>query len=164
MAKTINISLSSKSINHAIVTLESYRRGVLKKTMALARELALIGLSHASGGFATATYDGNNDVIVFVESTETGYRIVAEGEAVAFIEFGAGVARGYGYPGTKPPEIASIGEYGKGRGKRMIWGFYDSDDNLVLTSGNPPHAPMYGAVKEIHARVESIARRIFASD
>ena len=54
-------------------------------------ELARIGMQEASVRFSTAQYDGTNDSNVTIEKTQNGYNVVANGNAVAFIEFGAGV-------------------------------------------------------------------------
>lgn len=50
----------------------------------------------AMTGFASAEYDGVNDVTVSMETEDNTWRIVASGEAVLFIEYGSGIT----YPHT----------------------------------------------------------------
>ena len=122
MSKKIKLSLNSRSIDRAVKELETYKTWVDKKSAELTYRLALIGAHEASVRFTTAMYDGINDVSVSLEPTDKGYKILAEGEAVCFIEFGAGVHHNgkEPYP-NRPKEVAKIGEYGKGRGKRDTW-------------------------------------------
>lgn len=42
-------------------------------------------------GFASAQYDGDNDVSVMMETGNKTWRIVASGESVLFIEYGSGI-------------------------------------------------------------------------
>jgi hypothetical protein len=88
---------------------------------------------------------------------------VAEGKAVAFIEFGAGVYHNPSepYPNPRPSGIVGIGEYGKGMGKRKAWGFKDENDELVITRGNPAAMPMWYASEEIKNSVLKVVREVF---
>ena len=85
----------------------------------------------------------------------------AEGDAVCFIEFGAGVHHNgkEPYP-NRPKEVAKIGEYGKGRGKRDTWVYID-EDGKHFTHGNPAAMPMWFATKEMEMSVERIVREVF---
>lgn len=161
----ITLSLDTKSINNAIKELEAYKRWVQKKTEQLTERLAMIGAQEASIRFATAMYDGNNDVKVEVQQIDKGWAIVAKGEAVAFIEFGAGVYHNpvEPYPLPRPEEISKIGEYGKGKGKQRTWGYYDEAGNLVLTHGTPAAMPMWYATQEMEQQILRIAREVFVS-
>jgi hypothetical protein len=108
-------------------------------------------------------YDGVNDSEVTLKIIENGYQIVAEGHAVAFIEFGAGVYYNPSepYPNPRPDGIVGIGEYGKGYGKRQAWGFKNESDELVITHGNPAAMPMWYASEEMRNSILQIARRVF---
>ena len=55
----------------------------------------------------------------------------------------------------------TIGSYGKGYGKKQVWGYYDEDNNLVLTRGTPATMPMYNATQEIMRKSVEIAREVF---
>lgn len=135
-------------------------------------ELARIGMQEASVRFSTAQYDGTNDSSVTIEQTQNGYNVVANGKAVAFIEFGAGVHynSGVSYPIAKPSGIVGIGEYGKKQGKKDEWrykgepgtnGTPSSDGRTIKTHGNPAQMPMYHALTAMQGEVERIVREAF---
>ena len=172
MSKVISMSLSSKSIDQALKELKTYRDSVERREKELLEELANIGLREASVRFTNAMYDGVNDSDVTLETVENGYRIVAKGKAVAFIEFGTGVyynPTGPYYPLSKPDGIVGIGEYGEGKGKRKTW-YYKGDpgtngeiqkNGAVKTHGNPAAMPMWYASEEMRNSILKIARRVF---
>ena len=165
MTKTIHVDLSVNGISRAIKELEQYAKWVEEKTKELTQRCADIGLQVASVGFAGAMYDGTNDVVVTVEPTENGYKVVASGEAVCFIEFGAGVYYNGAepYPIPRPAGVVGIGQFGAGQGTNDRWVYRDYGSNqYVVTHGNPAAMPMYNASKEIEARLASIAKEVFA--
>lgn len=161
--QVIGMSLSTSSIKDAIKELKSFRDSIDAKKDELLEKLANIGVKEASVRFTTAIYDGVNDSSVTLEIIPDGYRIVAEGKAVAFIEFGAGVYHNPGepYPKPRPDGIVGIGEYGKGLGKRQAWGFKDESGELVITHGNPAAMPMWYASEEMRNNILKIAREVF---
>ena len=161
--RVITMSLSSDSIESAIKELKAFRDSLDAKKYQLAEELTKIGLREASIRFTTAMYDGVNDSNVTAELTHFGYRIVAEGKAVAFIEFGAGVYHNTGepYPDPRPEGIVGIGEYGKGYGKRPAWGFRNEDGELVITRGTPAAMPMWYASEEMRNSVLKKFKEVF---
>ena len=163
MSKVINMSLSSRSIDKAIAEVRAFRNSIEGKKQQLLEELANIGVKEASVRFTTAIYDGENDSSVTLKATQDGYTILAEGKAVAFIEFGAGVYHNPSepYPNPRPEGIVGIGEYGEGRGKQQAWGFKDEDGELVITHGNPAAMPMWYASEEMRNSILKIARRVF---
>ena len=164
MAKqVIKMSLSTSSIDNAINELKAFRDSLDRKKDKLLEELANIGVKEASVRFTTAIYDGVNDSSVTLETISNGYCIKAEGKAVAFIEFGAGVYHNPGepYPNPRPSGIVGIGEYGKGHGKRQAWGFKDESGELVITHGNPAAMPMWYASEEMRSNILKIAREVF---
>lgn len=130
----------------------------------MALKLAEYGAEEARVRFAGAQYDGTNDTRVTVEPVPNGYKIIASGGSVFFIEFGAGVYYNGSepYPEPRPAGIVGIGEYGKGKGKQNAWGFYDDSGDLVVTRGNPAAMPMYHASRVMFQDVERIAREVFA--
>ena len=165
MAKrVIKMSLSSKSIGQAIRELKSFRDSLEAKTKVFLEELAYIGVKEASIRFTTAMYDGVNDSTVTMEPITGGYCIKAEGKAVAFIEFGAGVYHNPGepYPNPRPAGIVGIGQYGKGHGKRQAWGFKDEGGELVITHGNPAAMPMWYASEEMRNAILETFKEVFA--
>ena len=159
----ITTGLNQRAINSAIVLLQNYKREFLEKEKRLIEGLAEIGLKEASVRFTTAMYDGTNDVSVHLATTKNGYVIVADGKAVAFIEFGAGVYHNGSepYPNPRPKGIVGIGEYGEGHGKQKAWGYMDENDELVITRGNPAAMPMWYASEEIKNAVLKVVREVF---
>ncbi len=164
MRKTIiKCTLDSKDIERAIKELKAYKQDFLKREKRLLEGLAEIGLKEASVRFTTAMYDGTNDVTVKLDETKNGYVIVAEGKAVAFIEFGAGVYHNTNepYPNPRPEGIVGIGEYGKGKGKQKAWGYLNENDEVVITRGNPAAMPMWYASEEIKNSVLRVVKEVF---
>ena len=159
----ISMSLSSKSIQEGIKELKAYRKSLDAKMDKLLEELAYIGVKEASIRFTTAMYDGVNDSSVTLEPIKNGYCIKAEGRAVAFIEFGAGVYHNPGepYPNPRPAGIVGIGEYGKGYGKRQAWGFRNDDGELVITHGTPAAMPMWYASEEMRSAIKAKFLEVF---
>jgi hypothetical protein len=155
--------LDSKDIARAIKELNQFKKDFLKREKQLIEGLANIGLKEASVRFTTAMYDGTNDVSVRLDEINNGYAIVADGKAVAFIEFGAGVYHNTNepYPNPRPDGIVGIGEYGKGMGKRKAWGYKNENDELVITRGNPAAMPMWYASEEIKNSVLRVVREVF---
>ena len=161
--RIIECTLDKQDINRAIQELKAYKQEFLKKEKRLLEGLANIGIKEASVRFTTAMYDGTNDVSVSLEQSKNGYAIVAKGQAVAFIEFGAGVYHNTGepYPNPRPDGVVRIGEYGKGMGKRKGWGYKNENDELVITRGNPAAMPMWYASEEIKNSVLRVVREVF---
>ena len=157
----IEIKLTDRSIGNAIKAVERYQAWVSEKEKELRSRLAMLGATVASIRFARAIYTGSNDITVRVDDTGSKAVIYAEGEALLFIEFGAGITYGYGHP--------QAGEFGYGPGTYSEdkdnwknpkgWWFGSSQH----TFGNPPAMAMYDAVQEIAKSVTEIAREVFRS-
>ena len=162
MSKKV-IEFGLGDIGRAIEEVKRYKQEVLQKEKRLLEALAKIGIKEASVRFTTAMYDGTNDVSVKLDEINNGYLIVAEGRAVAFIEFGAGVYHNTSepYPNPRPHGVGGIGEYGKGYGKRKAWGYTDENGELVITRGNPAAMPMWYASEELRNSVLKVAREVF---
>lgn len=166
MAKrVIRMKLNMKSIQAAIDELSEYKARVKRKIEELTSRLAEVGAAEAKVRFASAQYEGDNDAGVSVEPIANGYKIVAAGTSVFFIEFGAGVYYNgtEPYPEPRPAGVVGIGEYGQGKGKRMAWGFYDGSGELVITHGTPAAMPMLHASRAMRQEVERIAREVFST-
>lgn len=157
----IKVDLTNKSINKAVRELQRYQQWVVVKEAELRSRLAMMGATVASIQFARAIYTGSNDVSVRVDDTGSVAVIYAEGEAVAFIEFGTGATYGYGHP-LAGQFGAGPGTYPDGKGhwnNPKGWWFGSSQH----TYGNPPAMAMYKAVQEITENVTKIAREVFRS-
>lgn len=163
VAKIIKMDLSTSSIKDAIAELKSFKASLEQKKNKMLEKLANIGLKEASVRFTTAIYDGVNDSLVTLNTLDNGYAILAEGKAVAFIEFGAGVYHNPGepYPEPRPDGIVGIGEYGEGYGKRQTWVFRDEAGKKVFTHGNPAAMPMWYASEEMRSEIAKIFKEVF---
>lgn len=162
MKITVN-PFDRKSIAEAERLVRQYREDFLRKEEEFTRRLAEIGVSVAQTGFATADYDGVNDVTVRLEKRSNGYAVVASGKSVGFIEFGTGVrypewdGSGVSY---KPP---AHGTYGKGQGKNPHGWWFSGNDGARAqhTYGNQPAEAMLTARNEMIERIQQIAREVW---
>ena len=164
MTKTIQVELTNKSINSAIKELRNYKIWVETKERELRLRLAQLGATVASIQFSRAIYNGTNDVTVRVDDTGSVAVIYAEGESVAFIEFGSGARYGYGHPQAGEfgvgPGTYSDGPDGKGKWDNEHGWWYGHGQHSY---GNPPAMAMYGAVQAITEQITKIAREVFSS-
>ena len=162
--KKITMTLDPSSIQNAINELNAYKKWLADKTNELTKRLAEIGADIAEDRFASAMYDGVNDVVVTVEQIDGGWKILASGEAVCFIEFGSGVFWNPSEPHPKrPPEVVGIGEYGLGQGKKKGWAYKDASGQRQFTRGNPASVAMWGARQKIVDEVRKVAKEVFSS-
>lgn len=154
----------SKSIADALRQVEEYKKDFLAKEEIFIKRLGEIGVSVASAGFATADYDGVNDVTVTM--TQIGSRVVvtASGETVGFIEFGTGVR----FPEWDNTEMEYTppkhGTYGKGYGARPHGWYFKpngSEGAAQHTYGNIPAEAMKTARDVIIEKVMQIAREVW---
>lgn len=158
MPKRIRISLTDDSIKSGIQELRLYKRWILEKEAELRSRLAALGATVASIEFSRAIYNGSNDVSVRVDDTGSVAVIYAEGESVAFIEFGSGIKYGYGHP--------QAGEHGMGPGTYPGKGHWDNEKGWWYghgqhSYGNPPAMAMYDAVQKMTEELTRIAREVF---
>lgn len=152
-----------QSIEKAQKQLRQYRNDFLVKEEIFIKRLAEIGVSVASSGFATADYDGVNDVQVTMTQSGTKATITAYGEAVGFIEFGTGIKfPEWDNSGMKyiPPKH---GTYGKGQGAKPYgWYFKESEGAKARhTYGNQPAEAMRTARDVMIVRIMQIAREVW---
>ena len=124
----------------------------------LCRRLAEYGLVLADASFSGAAYDGSRDVTVSIEENGNGYRIVAAGASVLFVEFGAGVTLGYGHP--------LAGAMGYGPGTYPGRGHWDDPKGWYYAHGkkswgNPANMCMYQTRRDLEERFLEIAQRIY---
>lgn len=172
MGRVLSSGQGEIGIKNAIQALEQYKTDLLNKAKVFTERLALIGVQEASIRFTTAMYDGINDSSVSLEHDGgNAYRIVADGKAVAFIEFGSGVYHNTGepYPNPRPEGVSAIGEFGAGKGKRKAW-YYKGDPGtngelqeggVVKTRGNPAAMPMWYATEEMKQSIITLAKEVF---
>ena len=166
--------MSAKSFNRLAKQMDKTCSALDEKASILCEKLAKLGATQASLGFISAVYDGINDVTVTWANDKKTCKIVANGNAAAFIEFGAGVTSGIGYPGNKPEGILPIGSFGQKKGLQEFWFYYGEPGTsgkviaerdkglLVKTYGNPPNAVMYETAKMLADNVVKVAKEVFA--
>ncbi len=159
------ITVKVKGLTETLRRIEEYRNGVQRKANELARRLADMGATNVSLMFARAIYDGPNIYNVSVEDTPSGgYKIVVNGDAVAVVEFGAGVTYGYGHPQAAEFGVGP-GTYpdGKGHWNDPKGWWLPKDKGGGHTYGNPPNMPMYNTAADLRNEIERVAREVFQS-
>ena len=171
----IKVRLSDAGLRDAERQIQEYKATLNQKAQELAKALADKGLDVAKVRFANAQYAGSNDVSCRVEQNGNTCAIIADGKAVAFIEFGTGVMHS-AYGGELPDGVGEHGTYGKENGKHKRWYYYGESGNagtpvkevdgkgqLNYTSGNEPAMAMWGAVEEMASQVEATWREVWSS-
>ena len=172
--KIITISLDSDSIDKAIKDLEQYKNDIVQKTNILRKRVADHIANVAQSGFNGAIVDDllkggakMAQVDVKVDEHDNISIVIANGEDAIWAEFGSGVyhnGRAGSSPHPKGDELGfTIGDYGKGMGKRNTWVYYEDGDksHKVYTRGAPATMPMYNAVKQVIDDIQNIAKGVF---
>lgn len=173
MGKKISFGLSVREIDRAMRELDQYKRDFIRKMDLLRERVAERLADESNKGFSGAIVDDLlqksggprlAEVTVSVEHKRGSSLVIASGEDAIWVEFGAGVYHN-GSAGSSPhpkgTELGfTIGGYGKGDGKKNIWGYY-SDGELKLTHGTPAKMPMYRAVQTVCNEIASIAKEVF---
>ena len=171
--KVISFGLSEQDIDRAIKELAQYKEGFKSKCEELLRRIAERLAEEAQSGFNGAIVDdlteksGNPrkaSVNVRAENRGDYFAVVADGTDAVWVEFGAGVYHN-GSPGSSPhPHGAelgmTIGGFGKGNGKKEVWGFYENGE-LKLSRGTPARMPMALAITTVCNDIQSIAKEVF---
>ena len=169
--KVISFGLSTSEIDRAMKELADYKQEILQKTELLREKVAERLADEAKNGFSGAVVDDLTrggqrfaQVDVSVDNRGSVTVVVASGEDAVWVEFGAGVYHN-GSPGSSPhPHGAelgmTIGGFGKGNGKKEVWGFYEEGE-LKLTRGTPARMPMALAVTTVCNDIQSIAKEVF---
>ena len=163
------MKLTVTGIDKAIAHIDRVENNLPAKLNILSERLCEYGIKIASFGFAAADYDGNNDVKVSSSPEwidENTIAFYADGEAVTFIEFGAGVYQPT-YPKSDIIRAYSLyrGEYGQGKGKRRGWVFYHPiTGELTFTRGTPPARAMFDASEQMRQNILKIAKEVFGND
>lgn len=149
------------SIDAAIEQLEEQKQDLKQKGRELCERLAEMGAVKVSLGFSRAFYTGLKDVSISVEPRGDGYAIIASGETVLLVEFGAGIRYGYGHPEAGKWGMGP-GTYPEGKGhwdQPYGWWIPGGDH----TYGNPPSMTMYNTEKDLIREIERVAKEVFQS-
>ena len=169
--KVIKFKLNPNSIDKAIREINQYKIEFQKKVDSYRKRIADEIAVNASLNFGSAIVNDKirggpriPDVKVSVDERGNIAVVVANGEDAVWCEFGAGVYHN-GSAGSSPHPKGSelgftIGNYGKGYGKKKAWGYYD-DGQLVITRGTPAKMPMYNAAQEVMKKAIEIAREVW---
>lgn len=163
MSRTITIDVfDSRSIDAAITQLHDYTVWIERKANELVKRLADMGAVLASVEFSRVPYTGPKFVDISVDDLgENRYAIVASGETVLILEFGAGIKYGNGHPlegqfgmgaGTYPGQKNALNPNG--------W-WLPKERGGEHTYGNPPSMAMYHTGRELRNRIEEVAREVF---
>ena len=181
MNKTITIDIfDSASIDDAIEAIRDYSVWVQHKTDELRERIAELISNQAQAVFNSSVADngfmvingnpvddtrfGEVTVTVQPEGDNTTV-IIANGKDAVFMEFGAGVYYN-GAVGSSPNPWGTdlgftIGSYGKGNGRKEVWGYRGEDGEIHLTHGAPASMPLYRAVQSVSRDIARIAREVF---
>lgn len=146
---------------------DTYQSRIEEKQNRLIQRLAEVGVDAAKMQFNSFAFiDNPKPVNVYAKAEENGVSVIAEGEQVAFIEFGTGVFYNgtESYAGVRPPNVLGIGEYGHGWGKRNAWHYKDANGENRITRGNPPSNSMWYASEVILKIIADIAKEVLAND
>ena len=179
MAEQIVITLSKKSVENAIKYLQKYKTEFQRKLERFVTELANAGITVIDSNMAEAQYKydekgirsgsdttHNTYVKLNTDKSTAEAKLIVSGKEILFIEFGAGVYYNDSGVGSsshpKGEEFGFlIGSYGKGNGQKKVWGYYDDNNNLILTHGVQATMPVLKAEKRIIEDYIGIAKRVF---
>jgi hypothetical protein len=183
VSKTITIDIfDPASIDAAVQEIKAYSQWVQRKTDELRERVAELISNQAQATFNSSVADNGfmvingspvddtrfGEVTVTVEAQgDNTTVIIASGKDAVFMEFGAGVYYN-GAVGSSPNPLGTdlgytIGSYGKGNGRKEVWGFKDADGTVHLTHGVPASMPLYRAVQSVSNDIERIAREVFST-
>lgn len=91
MNNNVIVNLDTKEIAKLIEKLESMNESLQKAPLTFVDKVAKNGLTHLDMLYATSIkYDNIGNINTYVETTQTGSQIIAEGEDVAYYEYGTG--------------------------------------------------------------------------
>jgi hypothetical protein len=165
-----------KEIGALATMLKTYRDRLPDKANEISREAAEKGRAelekrYADAGIAAVSYSETgmqnpaDDVKVFIEETDKGKtKLVAFGNEVMFLEFGAGMA--HNTPQVdRPSYVKNIGEYStfgrqKSLGQFESWTFKDDSGTKQKTDGIPASRGMYHAEEVMRDEIRNIAKEV----
>ena len=169
---TINVDpMNEASVEALWRNLAGFERWMVKKANELTLRLASLFQQQAQIRFDLAIYnlyDEHTESVDAMMNDDGSWTITARGEAVCFIEFGAGVYHNgiEPYPNgdmlSRADEIVGIGEYGAGNGKKDGWYYnHPSDGGTAYTHGTRAAMPMWHAADRVRSDLLKIANEVF---
>lgn len=154
--KHITIELSVESCQKVLDELKEYQKRIKPKMDEVCKRLAEIGRDTAQRIFDSAG-EGNGGVHVSIAPISNGWKIVASGKDVYFIEFGTGDDVDPHYDVSVPLFSGSWSmEHAQRYAQYGFW-YY----RKVRYEGTPAYMPMYYAEKEIRANEKRIVQEVF---
>ena len=167
------VGIGGSGLDELIQALDDYPKWLEQKAEELSKRLAEMGALNAEFYYSGALYAGNTDCRIEVTRTgEYSYQVLAEGESVLFIEFGAGFKHGGGHPEAKQagmgPGTWPDKHYGYNSQHKLVanwendlgW-WFDDNGHWVHTYGNPPASFMYRSVKDLKESLKSVIQEVF---
>lgn len=164
----IELKLSVSGCNQALKELEKRRKQIKEGLDMVCKRLAQIGADAANEHYAEAEADsswtGNGGVRAIVLPLEdgNGYRILAEGEDVFFLEFGTGDMAGFEYGGDTSNVSVPVGPktwsvtHAQKYSEQGYWWY-----NGYMLYETPVYMPMYYAVKAMRERAKEVIEGVF---
>ncbi len=171
------------SVDKAISDLEEYAMLMEAACSVVVSELADLGAQTAQQVFDSAqvAQDTRDIAVVAQKKGLKSAEVVAMGQGVGFIEFGAGVGMGQGPTLERPPGWG-LGEYGQGKGANPPWVYKGSEmpwnppgttqltrknkdgtrsarEGYVMTHGNPPAHGMLDALEDMYDAAPALMRK-----
>jgi len=158
----IRVSMNRASLEGAAQQLETIAAELHQKEQQICERLATIGAIRATMDYASVPLDGlPKDVTVTVEPSGDGYKVIAAGSMVLFLEFGAGAKYGYGHP---DPRGYGPGTYpGKGHWDDPKGWWIPKEHGGGHTYGNPPAMGMYNASRDIRESIRQVVEEVLRS-
>lgn len=154
--------LDVKSIDRAIIQLAEYKRWIRERVHRLceilAKDYALYTVAEEFG------YTEGGRVTCTVEEAPNGYRVVAAGEPVFFLEYGTGPAAGTGPILGDPPVSTEPGSYSATHAQ-TYQNWIDGGGEAELGPYKwtlQPRAGMYFAFKAASENVMKVAKEVFS--
>lgn len=160
----LSMELSADSINKAIRQLNDYEKRLTAKCELFCQRLGDVGVSAALAVVRRDT-TALASSIRFERINGTDYAVIAEGEYIAFVEFGTGVVG----QGTYPKDMSIEWSYDQRNTPAAHdkldpskWYYRDKEGRIRGTRGQTANAFMANASEGMRQAVFKIAKEVFA--
>jgi len=168
--KTINIELSTKSIQAAIAEIEAYKQALVAKLTQLVERLADIGVESIDTTMMSVAPADRGEYDVGKEQMgDCSFAIRLKGDQVLFIEFSSGIT--FGTNSFQP--LPNNPNYGQGYGMGTYpsekghwndpegWWYTGRWGESEHTYGVRAYAPMYHADIDMRNQLDAVAKEVF---
>ena len=161
-----SFALSQRGISECLQELTQYQNTLTTQVEKFCIELAKVGIDAAYSILNTDDRVGG-DYVTYERQNASEYIVVAQGEQVAFIEFGVGViGQSGGYPSDKLPAgwqyNAMWSPWAHDLEDPDRWFYYEEDGQLNNTKGTLPVGFMNHASEVMRQQVLEIAKKVFS--